>query len=103
MSVGDKVREWRKEAGLSQRQLAELVGVSFPHISKIESDREPASSDLLQRIAQAVKRDADELFALAGRLPNDVAEIVKSDPNRAFQLLRSMPSAEPGKGGRRAP
>ncbi|MHB1582403.1 MAG: helix-turn-helix domain-containing protein [Acidimicrobiales bacterium] len=96
-TVGELVRQWRHEAKMSQRRLAELVGVSFPHISKIEADREQASSELLERIAKALGKDADELFAAVGRLPSDVAEIVRSDPTTAFRLLRQMPSSRTGK------
>src|SRR5579863_1393461 len=60
-TLGQRLRELRLAAGLSQRELAARVGVSFPHISKIEADRERASTDLLERIAKEVKCDPDEL------------------------------------------
>jgi transcriptional regulator with XRE-family HTH domain len=46
-SLGARIKELRLKAGLSQRELAKRVQVSFPHISKIESDIEPASTELL--------------------------------------------------------
>ena len=38
MSLGEKIREQRKQAGLSQEQLADILGVSRQSISKWESD-----------------------------------------------------------------
>ena len=93
MTVGQLIRQWRTDAKMSQRELADKVKVTFPHISKIESDKEQASAELLERIAKALGKtpeEADELFAAAGRLPSDVAEKVKSDPTQAFLLLRRM-------------
>jgi len=101
MTVGQLIRQWRNEAKMSQRELAEKVKVTFPHISKIESDKEHASAELLERISQALGKspeEADKLFAAAGRLPSDVAEKVKSDPTQAFLLLRRMTPNTPRAG-----
>jgi transcriptional regulator with XRE-family HTH domain len=100
--LGERIRELRQEAGLSQRELATRVGVSFPHISKVEANREPASAELLTRIADALAADPDELLVLAGRLPADVEKILRADPTRAFQMLRTMGRADsPSKRPRR--
>ena len=37
MSLGEKIREQRKKAGLSQEQLAEKINVSRTYIVKIEN------------------------------------------------------------------
>lgn len=44
------IREKRKEKGLSQERLAELVQVSQPFIAEIESGRKKPSVDVLMRI-----------------------------------------------------
>ncbi len=44
------IREKRKEKGLSQGKLAELVQVSQPFIAEIESGRKKPSVDVLMRI-----------------------------------------------------
>ena len=43
-------REKRKEKGLSQERLAQLVQVSQPFIAEIESGRKKPSVDVLMRI-----------------------------------------------------
>lgn len=44
------IREKRKEKGLSQGKLAQLVQVSQPFIAEIESGRKKPSVDVLMRI-----------------------------------------------------
>ena len=62
MSAGEiplKVyREWRN---ISQRSLAETVGVSLSHISKIECGLKVPSNRLKMRLAEALSIDPEEL------------------------------------------
>jgi transcriptional regulator with XRE-family HTH domain len=89
--LGDRIRDRRKAAGLSQRQLAGKVGVGFPHLSKVENGAETPSDELLAKIADAVGDDLDELMAIANRVSPDLAETVIVNPNaRMFlRLVRS--------------
>jgi len=45
---------YRMDKGLSQEQLAELVGTSYSQISRIESGRHRTNLDTLSRIAHAL-------------------------------------------------
>lgn len=60
--AGDALREWRRTHGLSQRQLAEMVGTSQGVISKWEHlDRRP-----IGLYAEALRRVMSEAKAGAG-------------------------------------
>ena len=87
--LGNRLRNLRKEAGLSQRVLAEKVDVSFTHISKIENDRETPSADLLIKIAEVVGVPQDELLMIADRIPEDLAKFVVQKAALAPRFLRS--------------
>ncbi len=50
MDYRTRIREKRKEKGLSQERLAKLVQVSQPFIAEIESGRKKPSVDVLMRI-----------------------------------------------------
>ncbi len=50
---GSFVRALRQSVGLSQQQLAEMVGTSQPTLSAYEHDRKVPSADTLNRIAVA--------------------------------------------------
>lgn len=65
--LGRFLREAREAKGLSQRQLAKLVGFSFSSISRMEKGEfgspDPAK---LQRIAATLDVDLEDIYALAG-------------------------------------
>jgi transcriptional regulator with XRE-family HTH domain len=48
--------KYRMDKGLSQQQLADLVGTSYSQISRIESGRHRTNLDTLTRIAPALDR-----------------------------------------------
>ena len=67
--IGEKVREYRRQKGLSQEQLGELVGFSQSKISKIECGDWDSLSDL-RLIAKALEVPIEELVKEDG--PSDV-------------------------------
>ena len=98
MAFPDRLRELRRAARMSQRALAEQVGVDFTYLSKIENGRvEPPSEGVLQRIAKELAGKlgldetemADELITLAGKIPSDLAETLSRNPE-VVRLLRSV-------------
>jgi transcriptional regulator with XRE-family HTH domain len=52
--IGSKIQELRVLRGLSVRQLAEMSGVIYSNISKIENGRYNVSVDILGKIADAL-------------------------------------------------
>jgi transcriptional regulator with XRE-family HTH domain len=85
---GTKLRDLRKAAGLTLRELAESVGVNFSYLSKIENGVLPPPSErVVSRLAQVLNYDKDELLALAGIIPADIAEILKD--RQAREKLRA--------------
>jgi transcriptional regulator with XRE-family HTH domain len=56
-AVADKVAERRQEKGLSQRELAELVGTTQSAIARLERGGRPPRIDTLLRIADALECD----------------------------------------------
>ncbi|MFB5762287.1 helix-turn-helix domain-containing protein [Paenibacillus medicaginis] len=49
-SIGERIREIRKERGLTQVVFGEMMGVSHSHISKIEANKESPSDTLMKLI-----------------------------------------------------
>lgn len=57
-----KLRDIRKEQGITQEELAYRVGVTVRYIAFLESgDRKP-SIDLAFEISKVLKRSVDEIF-----------------------------------------
>ena len=58
-----RVKELRKERGLSQEQLAQMAGVSRSQLSEIETEAKPANTLRLNAIARALGVPVNDLFA----------------------------------------
>lgn len=55
------VRVWREHRGLSAAQLADRIGVTPAHVSKLENRRGQPSVGVLKKIANALDVDLDTL------------------------------------------
>lgn len=64
MTIGNLVCELRKEKGLSQKKLADAIGVSQAAIAKIEINRNEATSDTIRKLAKYFDVSADYLLGL---------------------------------------
>jgi transcriptional regulator with XRE-family HTH domain len=65
-ALGAFIREQRKRAGLSLRQLAELTSLSNPYLSQIERGLHQPSVRVLKAISDALNLSAETLLAEAG-------------------------------------
>jgi len=52
--IGQRIQELRKEAGMTQVQLAEKCGMAQPNIARIEAGTYATSLDVLSRVAEAL-------------------------------------------------
>lgn len=67
-SLGEYIREQRRSAQYSLRQLADAAGVSNPYLSQIERGLRKPSAEILQQIAKALRISAESLYVQAGIL-----------------------------------
>ena len=67
-SLGEYIREQRRHAQYSLRQLADAAGVSNPYLSQIERGLRKPSAEILQQIAKALRISAETLYVHAGIL-----------------------------------
>jgi transcriptional regulator with XRE-family HTH domain len=66
LSLGSFIRDQRKRANLSLRQLAELTHLSNPYLSQIERGLHQPSVRVLKAISDALNVSAETLLAQAG-------------------------------------
>lgn len=69
--VGRYIREQRRQAELSLRNLAKQAGVSNPYLSQIERGLRQPSAKILKDIAKALRISAETLYLRAGILDAD--------------------------------
>src|SRR5246500_2370634 len=65
-ALGAFIRERRKQANLSLRQLAELTSLSNPYLSQVERGLHQPSIRALRAISDALNLSAETLLAQAG-------------------------------------
>lgn len=52
-SLGDAIRHYRREAGLTQEQLAEMAGLQRSYLSELEAGKE---TEQLKRVLRLLRR-----------------------------------------------
>jgi transcriptional regulator with XRE-family HTH domain len=62
MHVGERIKELRTKAGLTQSDLAKIVEMTYIQIGRYETKKANPSSDVLQKIAQALNTTTDYLM-----------------------------------------
>ncbi|APS20713.1 DNA-binding protein [Streptomyces sp. Tue 6075] len=86
-NLGEYLREQRRAAQLSLRQLADATGVSNPYLSQIERGLRKPSADVLQQVAKALRISAETLYVRAGILDEREREeletraVILADPS----------------------
>lgn len=71
MKIGQTIKKYRKQKGLTLKELSELTGISISFLSDIERGRRNPSIENAVIIAKALSFDASII------LPNDVKSILK--------------------------
>jgi transcriptional regulator with XRE-family HTH domain len=66
--LGGFIREQRRNAQISLRQLAQQAGVSNPYLSQIERGLRKPSAEVLQQIASALRISTPVMYLRAGLL-----------------------------------
>jgi len=74
---GKMLKAFRNEKKISQRKLAELVGIDFTYVSKIESGTmEPPSEGTIIKMAEALGEDPDKMLLAAKKVPSDFQKVI---------------------------
>jgi transcriptional regulator with XRE-family HTH domain len=62
MPLGERIRQLRKEAGLSQAELADKIGADPGRVSRYEAGRITPSAEALVRLAETLNISIDHLL-----------------------------------------
>ena len=101
MTLGQRIKELRRQRRLTQRRLAEQVGVDYTYLSKIENDRleHTPSIKTLQDLARALEVDELELMELANKVP-PILEAIARDKNALRFFRRATETIKNSEGWR---
>jgi transcriptional regulator with XRE-family HTH domain len=104
-TFGKAIGQARKEKGWALKDLAAKIlredgeAISLQYLNDIEHDRRSPSSDrMVQQFAEALGMDADWLYYLAGRFPEDVRRknLSPKEVAQAMVAFRRKPSGGRG-------
>lgn len=77
MNIGDVIRKYRKEAGLTQEEMANRLGVTTPAVNKWENKNSYPDIELLAPIARLLHISLDTLMSFHEELtPSEIGEII---------------------------
>lgn len=82
--IGERLAELRRSKGYSMRQLAEMSGVNFANIYKIENGKYNVSIDILGKICDALGCRIDIVKNM-----NEVV-VTKEEMERIMEQLREL-------------
>lgn len=88
-TIGQRIRNYRNKAGLSQEKLAELAGCHSTYIGQLERGEKNATIESVARIASALDIPLEALFEKIGKTKgnNDI-------PLKCYELLASKTQKE---------
>lgn len=64
-TFGEKIRDYRKDKDLNQKQMAELIPMNQSNYSKIELDKQEPNLFQLKRISEILDISVDELLGIS--------------------------------------
>jgi predicted transcriptional regulator/transcriptional regulator with XRE-family HTH domain len=98
--LGTRIRQRRREIGITQTALASSAGISASYLNLIEWNKRPIAGTLLRKIAGALELKPDELDGTAeGRLVESLTEIAQLpalqalgvEDERTYELIGRFP------------
>lgn len=88
MTFGTLLRSLREKQGVGIKKLAPDLDVSYTYLSKLENDRVSPSTAVVERVANYFEYNRDALLLAADKIPADVLQILKNNPEEAIEYLR---------------
>ena len=74
------LRRLRAQHHITQRDLADKIGVDYTYISKIENEAlDPPSEDTLIKMADVFGVDKYEFILVAGKIPSEFEHVIRTD------------------------
>lgn len=86
--IGQRVRNYRTEKGLSQEKLAEMSGCHPTYIGQVERGEKNATLESIEKITSAMGVPLSKLFEKMGEDNSD------SIPMKCYELVASKTKAE---------
>ena len=88
MTVGEKIRAARKTAGLTQKELAEKMNISYQNLAQWETGKRNPKLENLEKIAAALEIPVEQL--LPGQTTIDFSKLYRDRWGRRYDPLAAL-------------
>ena len=79
MKIGERIREARRRAGISQEGLSEKIRVNRSYLSLVENGKSSPTFDFLEKVASGLELKIEDLI-----LGQDISKYFREVPERGF-------------------
>ena len=93
MKFGECIKERRQSLGLTLRKAAKLVGFDPAYLSRMEAGKVAASDELVDRLAKVLACEKEELYVMAGRLPDTLRPAADEQTHSVVEAIRDTLNA----------
>jgi len=91
MTFGQRIKELRNSLGISLKSLSARLKIDRAYLSRVEAGKVPPSDGLISRLADVLSYDRDELFLLAGRIPESLMKEIYKNPGEIVKRIKMSP------------
>ena len=91
MKFNEKIKAFRKTAGMSQKELSDKLYIHVTHLSKIENGHLIPSIDIVRRLMKVFAVSADQLL---NEDENSVMDIQQHEMNEQLALINQLDEDE---------
>jgi transcriptional regulator with XRE-family HTH domain len=90
VDFGKKLKELRKQSGMTQRQLADKLGITKSVVSYYELSERTPSADVLKDIALIFRVSTDYLLGIERNKTIDVSDLSDEDINLLLATVEAL-------------
>ena len=96
MSIGHRLKDLRAAQNLTAQQLADMMGVSRPHITQVENGRRGLSVDLVQALEEATGVNTNWLLLGKGDMfSKDTSSATSASTQDLDEFMRLLAGRHP--------
>ena len=94
--IGERIKSYRRKAGMTQEQLAEKAGIHPTYIGQLERAEKNASLETIEKVAKALDISFETLFEaiITGDTGNaaakEIYELITAQPEKEQQMLLEL-------------
>lgn len=88
--IGQRIKQRRENLKLTQKQLADALGLTPQHISAIEQDKRLPSIDSLAKFAEQLGVNIDFLVIGKEGVVTEVIPAIKADKNLSLEVKNAL-------------